>query len=141
MRIWNQPVPGSKYGAWFIAASYETMCLVRNGVLQTASTNKALRGAAPGRAYHCVDGGPGSIHTAHPDGYNDAAADFAAAVVAAARSRGWHVSQRTVTVPRGASVGRGRRPVRPGRLRPHGDRLGRPAGAAPRTGTGAANSF
>src|ERR1700678_1579027 len=23
VRIWNQPVPGSKYGAWFIAASYE----------------------------------------------------------------------------------------------------------------------
>ena len=112
-RIWNQPVPGSQYGAWFIAASYETLCLVKNGVLQTASTDKLYAALHPSAAYHCVDGGPGSIRTAHPDGYNDAAADFAAAVVAAARSRGWHVSQRTVTVPRGASAGEGRVPFGP----------------------------
>jgi hypothetical protein len=113
VRIWNQPVPGSRYGAWFIAASYETMCLVKNGVLQTASTDKLYAALHPGAAYHCVDGGPGSIHTAHPDGYNDAAADFAAAVGAAARSRGWHVSQRTVTVPRGARSGEGGVPFGP----------------------------
>jgi hypothetical protein len=113
VRIWNQPVPGSQYGAWFIAASYETLCLVKNGVLQTASTDKLYAALHPSAAYHCVDGGPGSIHTAHPDGYNDAAADFAAAVAAAARSRGWHVSQRTVTVPRGASAGEGRVPFGP----------------------------
>src|ERR1700733_14111934 len=113
VRIWNQPVPGSQYGAWFIAASYETLCLVKNGVLQTASTDKLYAALHPSAAYHCVDGGPGSIHTAHPDGYNDAAADFAAAVVAAARSRGWHVSQRTVTRPRGASAGEGRVPFGP----------------------------
>jgi hypothetical protein len=107
VRIWNQPVPGSAHGAWFVAASYETLCLVKNGVLRTASTDKLYAALHPGDAYHCVDGGPGSIHTAHPDGYNDAAADFAAAAVAAARSRGWHVSQRTVTVPRGASAGEG----------------------------------
>jgi hypothetical protein len=113
VRIWNQPVPGSEYGAWFIAASYETLCLVKNGVLQTASTDKVYAALHPSAAYHCVDGGPGSIHTAHPDGYNDAAADFAAAVAAAARSRGWHVSQRTVTVPRGASTGEGGVPFGP----------------------------
>jgi hypothetical protein len=107
VRIWNQPVPGSAHGAWFVAASYETLCLVKNGVLRTASTDKLYAALHPADAYHCVDGGPGSIHTAHPDGYNDAAADFAAAAVAAARSRGWHVSQRTVTVPRGASAGEG----------------------------------
>ena len=107
VRIWNQPVPGSAHGAWFVAASYETLCLVKNGVLRTASTDKVYAALHPGDAYHCVDGGPGSIHTAHPDGYNDAAADFAAAVVAAARSRGWHVSERTVTVPRGARSGEG----------------------------------
>ena len=107
VRIWNQPVPGSKYGAWFIAASYETMCLVHNGVLQTASSDEAYAALHPSAAYHCVDGGPGSIHTAHPDGYNDAAADFAAAIRAAAKSHGWKVSQRTVTVPRGASSGEG----------------------------------
>jgi hypothetical protein len=113
VRIWNQPVPGSKYGAWFIAASYETLCLVKDGVLRTASTDKLYAALHPGEAYHCVDGGPGSIHTAHPDGYNDAAADFAAAVVAAARSRGWHVSQRTVTVARGATAGEGGVPFGP----------------------------
>jgi hypothetical protein len=113
VRIWNQPVPGSEYGAWFIAASYETLCLVKNGVLRTAGTDKLYAALHPSAAYHCVDGGPGSIRTAHPDGYNDAAADFTAAVVAAARSRGWHVSQRTAAVPRGASAGEGGVPFGP----------------------------
>ena len=112
-RIWSQPVPGSRYGAWFIAASYETMCLVRNGVLRTASTDKLYAALHPGAAYHCVDGGPGSVHTAHPDGYNDAAADFTGAILAAAKSHGWQVSQRTVTVPRGASAGEGGVPFSP----------------------------
>ena len=112
-RIWNQPVPGSRYGAWFIAASYETLCLVRNGVLQTASTGKLYAALHPGAAYHCVDGGPGSVHTAHPDGYNDAAADLTAAILAAAKSHGWQVSQRTVAVPRGASAGEGGVPFSP----------------------------
>ena len=107
VRIWNQPVAGSKYGAWFIAASYETMCLVRNGQLQTASTDKAYAALHPGSAYHCVDGGPGSFHAAHPDGYDDAAQDFAAAVVTAAKSRGWRASERIVTVKRSASAGEG----------------------------------
>ncbi len=108
VRIWNQPVvAGSKYGAWFIAASYETMCLVRNGKLQTASANKAYAALHPGSAYHCVDGGPGSLHATHSDGYDDGAQDFTAAIVAAAKSRGWQVSQRTVTVKRGASSGEG----------------------------------
>jgi hypothetical protein len=107
VRIWNQPVAGSKYGAWFIAASYETMCLVRNGQLQTASANKAYAALHPGSAYHCVDGGPGTFHAAHPDGYDDAAQDFAAAVVTAAKSRGWQASERIVTVRRSAGAGEG----------------------------------
>jgi hypothetical protein len=107
VRIWNQPVPGSKYGAWFIAASYETLCLVHDGALEPARADKLDAALHPGDAYHCVDGGPGSVRTAHPDGYQDAARDFSAAVVSAARSRGWQVSERTVTVPRGASSGEG----------------------------------
>jgi hypothetical protein len=107
VRIWNQPVAGSKSGAWFVAASYETMCVVRNGKLQTAAANKSWTALHPASAYHCVDGGPGSIAAKHPDGYNDAARDFAAAVVAAATGRGWHASQRTVTVTRRASAGEG----------------------------------
>jgi hypothetical protein len=107
VRIWNQPVPGSKYGAWFIAASYETMCLVHNGVLETASSDKAYAALHPGADYHCVDGGPGSIRTSHPDGYDDGAAAFATAIVTAAESRGWQVSQRTVAVTRAVRSGEG----------------------------------
>jgi hypothetical protein len=107
VRIWNQPAAGSRYGAWFIAASYETMCLVRNGQLQTASANKAYAALHPGSAYHCVDGGPGTFHGAHPDGYVDAAQDFAAVVVAAAKSRGWQASERIVIVRRSAASGEG----------------------------------
>jgi hypothetical protein len=107
VRIWNQPVAGSNNGAWFIAASYETMCVVRNGKLQTAAANKSWTALHLGKAYHCVDGGQGSITTKHADGYNDAARDFAAAILAAAKGQGWHASQRTVTVTRRASAGEG----------------------------------
>jgi hypothetical protein len=107
VRIWHQPVGGSKYGAWFIAASFETMCLVREGKLQTATASKAYAVLHSGRAYHCVDGGPGSITSKHPSGYDDAAAAFSAAVATAAKSRGWQLTQRTVTVPRQAHSGEG----------------------------------
>jgi hypothetical protein len=107
VRIWNQPVAGSKRGAWFVAASYESMCLVHDGQLETASAHKVYAALHPGSVYHCVDGGPGSFRRAHPDGYDDAAADFAAAVVSAGHGRGWQVSERTVTVKRGASSGEG----------------------------------
>lgn len=113
VRIWNQPVAGSKYGAWFIAASYETMCLVKNGKLQAADSDKTYAALHPDAAYHCVDGGPGSITTAHPDGYNDAAKDFSSAIVAAAKGKGWQVSERTVTVARKASSGEGGVPFSP----------------------------
>jgi hypothetical protein len=109
-RIWNQPFKGSKFGAWFIAVSYETLCLDRNGTLTPASTSAADETYAavhPGDAYHCVDGGPGSIHARHPDGYDDGAATFVAAVAAAARAKGWHYRQRTVTVTRTATAGEG----------------------------------
>ena len=107
VRIWNQPVAGSRYGAWFVAASYETMCVDHDGTLEPASDHPAYTALHPGNAYHCVDGGPGSIHTKHPDGYNDAAADFSAAIATAARGHGWQVTTRTVSVPRGASAGEG----------------------------------
>ena len=107
VRIWNQPVAGSKYGAWFIAASYETMCVDHDGALEPASQHAAYAALHAGSAYHCVDGGPGSFHATHPDGYNDAAMDFSAAIVAAAHGHGWQVTTRTVTVSRGASAGEG----------------------------------
>jgi hypothetical protein len=107
VRIWNQPLAGSKYGAWFIAASYETLCLVREGKLQTASADPGYAALHPGSAYHCVDGGPGSFATRHPDGYADAAKDFSAAVVTAARGHGWQATERTVTAKRDAGSGEG----------------------------------
>ena len=107
VRIWNQPVAGSRYGAWFIAASYETMCIARDGTLKPASDDLAYAALHPGSTYHCVDGGSGSFHARHPDGYDDAARDFSAAIVTAARGRGWQVAMRTVTVQRGASAGEG----------------------------------
>jgi hypothetical protein len=107
VRIWNQPVAGSRYGAWFIAASYETMCVDRDGTLTPASDHVAYAALHAGSTYHCVDGGPGSFHAKHPDGYDDAATDFSAAIVSAARGRGWQAALRTVTVPRGASAGEG----------------------------------
>jgi hypothetical protein len=113
VRIWNQPVPGSANGAWFIAASYETMCLVKDGQLETAKSNPAYAALHPSAAYHCVDGGPGSITTAHSDGYNDAAQAFSAAIVTAAKAKGWHVSEQTVAVSRGASSGEGGVPFSP----------------------------
>jgi uncharacterized protein YceK len=106
-RIWHQSVPGSKNGAWFVAASYETMCVVHDGKLETAKSHLAYTVLHSSSAYHCVDGGPGSIDTAHPDGYTDGAQTFAAAVTAAARARGWQVTERTITVSRGASAGEG----------------------------------
>jgi len=109
-RIWNQPFKGSKYGAWFIAASYETLCLDRNGKLEPASSSAADESYAalhPADAYHCVDGGPGSIHAKHPDGYADGAATFVAAIAAGAKAKGWHYSQRIVTVTRHDSAGEG----------------------------------
>lgn len=107
VRIWNQPVAGSKYGAWFIAASYETMCVDRNGALEPASDHVTYAALHAGSTYHCVDGGPGSFHAKHPDGYNDAAADFSAAIASAARGRGWQVTTRTATVARAANAGEG----------------------------------
>ena len=106
-RLWNQPVKGSDDGAWFVAASYETLCLVKNGKLETASKDPGYAALHPGKAYHCVDGGPGSFDAKHPDGYNDGAATFVAAIAAAAKASGWHFSQQIITVKRDAGAGEG----------------------------------
>ncbi len=107
VRLWNQPVPGSRYGAWFAAASYETMCIVKDGQLTTASAHKTWTALHPGAAYHCVDGGPGTFHVAHPDGYDDAAKDFATAIATAGKAKGWQVTQRVVAVSRTGQAGEG----------------------------------
>jgi len=106
-RLWNQPVKGSADGAWFVAASYETLCLVKDGKLETASKDAAYAALHPDKTYHCVDGGPGSFDTKHPDGYEDGAATFVAAIAAAAKAKGWHFSQQIITVTRAAAAGEG----------------------------------
>jgi hypothetical protein len=106
-RLWNQPVKGSEDGAWFVAASYETLCLVKDGKLETASKDAVYAALHPGKAYHCVDGGPGSFDTQHPDGYSDGAATFVAAIASAAKAKGWHFSQQVITVSRDARSGEG----------------------------------
>ena len=106
-RLWNQPVKGSTDGAWFVAASYETLCLVKDGKLETASKDTGYAALHPGKAYHCVDGGPGSFDSKHPDGYDDGAATFVAAIASAAKANGWHFSQQLSTVKRDADAGEG----------------------------------
>jgi virginiamycin B lyase len=56
-RIWNQPVPGSQYGAWFITASYETACASVNGRLEPFQAPDGSY-QLHGDHWHCVDGGP-----------------------------------------------------------------------------------
>lgn len=107
VRMWHQSVPGSANGAWFIAASYETMCVVRNGALQPVKSNKLYAVLHSSSSYHCVNGGPGSITSVYPNGYDDGASAFAADVTQAAQAKGWHVSQQTLTVPRAAHAGEG----------------------------------
>jgi hypothetical protein len=111
VRFWKQQVPGSSLGAWFAAASYETMCVDRAGRLQPASANKTWTILHPGAAYHCVDGGQGTFTSRHPNGYDDGATDFAGAVEAAARARGWKVASQIVTRPAtGSDLGEGKIP-------------------------------
>ncbi|MGH3171036.1 MAG: hypothetical protein ACRDN0_34875, partial [Trebonia sp.] len=107
VRLWHQNVPGSPNGAWLMAVSYETMCVVRDGKLQAVAGHEEYAALHPSKVYHCVNGGPGSITQAVPGGYDDGAADFADAVIAAAGDKGWHVGQQFVTVPRAAHAGEG----------------------------------
>jgi hypothetical protein len=95
VRLWNQPVAGSRYGAWFIAASYETACASVNGKLYPL-VGKGSHSAKGASVFHCVDGGPGSDGT---DGYDRGAKDFAGDVVQAARAKGWTASEKTLTRP------------------------------------------
>jgi hypothetical protein len=98
VRIWHQPVPGSADGAWFVTASYEMACVAIHGKLKPFQAPDGSHRIHLS-FYHCVDGGPGSYHAKHPNGYDDGAEDFAADVARAARSQGWGFSQRDTTRP------------------------------------------
>jgi hypothetical protein len=95
VRIWNQAVPGSRYGAWFITASYETACVSKGPDLFTFESQEKHPAKAM-KFWHCVDGGPGSFFS---NGYNRGAADFADDVVAAAQHKGWKVTEEMITRP------------------------------------------
>jgi hypothetical protein len=109
VRIWHQAVTGSSQGAWLAAASIETMCIAPHGTLEPAVDDKLYAIAHSGGAYHCVDGGPGSLTSRYPDGYDDGARLFASAIAAAARARGWTLTQKVITRPvtAGADSGEG----------------------------------
>jgi hypothetical protein len=72
IRIWNQPVPGSTAGAWFVAASLERGC-----VISVAHRLLPL-------LWHCIQ----------PNGYNEGADQFVSDIIAAGRSHGWAVTTR-----------------------------------------------
>ncbi len=95
VRIWNQAVPGSTYGAWFITASYETACVSINGKLYSFF-DEGSHFASGMHFFHCVDGGPGSFDT---DGYDRGAKDFAHEVALATGQQGWKVTEETITRP------------------------------------------
>jgi hypothetical protein len=97
LRIWHQAVPGSAQGAWIATASIETMCIAPHGALEPAVDDKPYAIEHSGGAYHCVDGGPGSITSRYPDGYNDGPQLFASAVAAAAKARGWTLGEQVIT--------------------------------------------
>jgi hypothetical protein len=99
LRIWHQAVPGSADGAWIATASIETMCIAPHGTLEPAVEDKPYAILHSAGAYHCVDGGPGSITSAYADGYNDGAELFASAVAAAAKARGWTLAEQVITRP------------------------------------------
>jgi hypothetical protein len=111
VRFWNQKVAGSPQGAWFTAASYETMCVDHDGRLRPVTADKTWTILHPGAAYHCVDGGQGTFTAQHQNGYDDGASDFASAVTAAAAARGWKASSQVLTRPaEGTNLGEGKIP-------------------------------
>jgi hypothetical protein len=104
-RLWHQPAVGTPSGAWFVAASYETLCVNIDGTMRPArnySAAQLLLDAARGLAWHCIDGSQGSIGT---DGYNRGARDFVAAIQAAASAQNWNVSVQTISTPAGKGEG------------------------------------
>jgi hypothetical protein len=109
LRIWHQAVPGSAHGAWIATASIETMCIAPHGALEPAVDDKTYAIAHSGGAYHCVDGGPGSITSTYADGYNDGAQLFVSAVTAAATANGWTLTKQVITrqVTASADAGEG----------------------------------
>ena len=105
VRIWNQPVTGTAQGAWFISASYETLCDFDGAKMVPARSVPSYElpiDYAFGLLWHCIDGSQGSIGT---DGYDRGALDFAAEIQTVATVQNWSVNLQTISTPAGIGEG------------------------------------
>ena len=94
-RLWNQPVSGSTFGAWFFTASYETSCIDTTAGLEPFN---AVHNRITSGPWHCIDGGRGSHGS---NGYDLGAANLATALVQAAHQKGWYAAIRSDSRPAG----------------------------------------
>lgn len=105
VRGWHQPVAGTQFGAWFISASYETLCVDIHGTMQPArnyTTRQIIEFGLTGLLWHCIDGSQGSIGT---DGYNRGAQDLVADIQAAAEPQNWDVHVQSIHTRAGTGEG------------------------------------
>jgi len=106
-RLWNQPVKGSKYGAWFITASYETACIQIGDDMKPLSLHRADFWKF-WKQWHCIDGSKNADGTSSSfgsDGYNHGASKLVADIQASAEPAGWTVTVQTATRPAGVGEG------------------------------------
>jgi len=111
VRFWNQPVEGSRYGAWFVTASLETACVQLPGsadLVPLAEHLEYLDHPFRSKLWHCIDGGrnaDGTPTSFYSDGYDLGAALFVDDLESAAQAKGWVV--KTSVDPRPAGTGQG----------------------------------
>lgn len=99
-RVWEQPVDGGA-DAWFITASYETLCIIADGKLVPFAS---LRRSIGHSVWHCIDGGDGSYGR---DGYDRGARSLIGDIMEAAADNDWSVTVARVTRPFTDGIRRG----------------------------------
>jgi outer membrane protein assembly factor BamB len=121
IRVWNQPVPGSTSGAWFITASFETACVqigsdltppppapYKAGDFIPAEQERVYALTHRKQATHCIDGSTNSDGTKSSvgsAGYDHGASAFVDDIQAAAENKGWTFTGRTDPRPAGVGLG------------------------------------
>ncbi len=111
IRFWNQPVTGTRYGAWFATASLETACAQPPGatdLVPVQSIPSALYHKFTGILWHCIDGGTnadGTPTSLGSNGYDLGAATFVSDLQAVASEEDWSVT--TTVDPRPSGTGQG----------------------------------
>lgn len=99
-RLWSRPISGSQVGgATFIAASFETTCVVFRDTDIVPLRQVYFTVTTP-NLWHCVDGSEGSYGS---DGYNTGAEAFVLDLEEAAHAHKWTVTTRLD--PRAAGAG------------------------------------